>query len=226
MKKRSATQLAFLLACPLVGLAQSLPPATNARLYVGLGTYVSNFQPVSGNSISDLKVPLQFTAGYQLRPRLALQVGVAYSRPTFDYSTLNTTDDTPGALIVAQRYEGQSVWRRTTLSVQARYSLRQPARRFQTDLLLGYAQERELFTSGHSYTAIDNTNSVYDTSYSAENHNYSLNTFTAGLSTRYCFSSYFEVVAEGLLVGVPHHWSNPPGLAGSLGLRYRIGKLR
>lgn len=173
--------------------------------------------------MSGLKVPVQFTVGYQLRPRLALQVGVAYSRPTFDYSLMNTTDDTPGALIVAQRYEGQSVWRRTTLSAQARYSLRQPARHFQADLLVGYAQERELFTSSHSYTAIDNTKSVYDTSYSVDSHNYALNTFTAGLSTRYCFGKYFEAVAEGLLVGVPNHWSSPPGLAGSVGLRYRFG---
>lgn len=223
MKKRYPALSALLLACPFLALAQRPVPPASGRLYVGLGAYLSNFQGISGNSFSGLKVPVQLTAGYQLRPRLALQVSVAYNRPTFDFSTLNTTDTTPGALIVAHRYEGQSIWRRTTLSGQVRYSLRQPTRRWQVELLAGYAQEREVYTSYHTYTAIDNTNSVYDSSYSTDNHTYSLNTFTAGLSTRYCFGAHFAAVADGLLVGVPNHWSSPPGLAGSLGLRYRFG---
>lgn len=226
MKKRSAVQVALLLTCPFIGWAQRPASASDTRFYLGLGAYTSNFQPISGNSVSGLKVPVQVTGGYQLRPRLALQVGVAYSRPVFDYSTLNTTDDTPGALLVAQRYAGQAVWQRTTLSLQGRYSLRQPARHWQADLLVGCAQERERFTSRYYHTTIDHTNSVVDASVSTANYAYALTTLTAGLSTRYCFDSRFEVVAEGLLIGIPNHWSNPPGLAGALGLRYRFRGLR
>jgi hypothetical protein len=78
----------LLLAASLPALAQTTPDAA-PRFYVGLGAYSSYYQALGGlsqASRSSVRLPLQFVAGYQLRPRLAVQVGVAYSGTTNDYA--------------------------------------------------------------------------------------------------------------------------------------------
>ncbi|MDQ2794220.1 MAG: hypothetical protein M3Y12_09455, partial [Bacteroidota bacterium] len=63
----------------------ALPGLAAPRFFVGLAAYSSYYQPLGGLSLanrSSVRVPLQLVAGYQLRPRLAVQVGVAYSGTT------------------------------------------------------------------------------------------------------------------------------------------------
>jgi hypothetical protein len=65
-------------------------------------------------------VPVQVTAGYQLKPRLAVQVGVAYSQSVFDYNKQQSAYYPPGSFIIADKYYGKAIWRHTSVSVLGR----------------------------------------------------------------------------------------------------------
>ena len=80
----------LLLGAALPGRAQTTETPPTRRFYVGLGAYSSLYQSVgyqalSSQSRTGFRVPMQFTAGYQLRPRLAVQVGLVYTNNTYNY---------------------------------------------------------------------------------------------------------------------------------------------
>lgn len=216
---------ALLLGCPLSSAAQQLAPTPLPRYYVGVAGYISNYQSVGGNSLSDLRVPIQVTAGYQFGPRLAVQLGVAYSQSVFDYSKQPAAYYPPGGLIISDYSLGKSITRHTAVSLLSRYTLtHQPTRRLQADLLGGITLERERHVTGYQYTAIDSTNAVLLTSRTEYRYQYSFWQLTAGLSTRYRFSSHLEAVLDATLNARLSGLDSPPTLAGALGLRYRFGQ--
>jgi len=69
----------LLATAPLFSCAQAAAEAASPRYQVGLTAYSSAYQPLGGSAYRGIHVPVQVVAGYQLRPRLAVQLGVAYS---------------------------------------------------------------------------------------------------------------------------------------------------
>jgi hypothetical protein len=225
MPHRYAFAVGLLLSLPLASSAQSAAPTPTPKYYVGLAAYSSKYQYVGGNSFRELRLPVQVTAGYQLKPRLALQVGVAYSQSIFDYNKQPSAYYPPGSLIIAEKYYGKSIWRHTSVSVLGRYALQpQSTHRLQADLLGGVTLEKERYTVGYQYTAIDSTNAVYSSSQTTGGYNYAIWLFTAGLSTRYRVSQHLEAVLDATLNARLASVTSPPSLSGALGLRYRFGR--
>lgn len=225
MPHRYALAVGLLLSLPLASSAQSAAPTPTPRYYVGLAAYSSKYQYVGGNSWRELRVPVQVTAGYQLQPRLAVQLGVAYSQSTFDYSKQGSAGYPPGSLIIADKYFGKAIWRHTSVSVLGRYTLLAPStHRLQADLLGGVALETERHTVGYQYTAIDSTNAVYSSSQNTGGYTYAIWLFTAGLSTRYRVSRHLEAVLDGTINARLASLASTPSLSGALGLRYRFGR--
>jgi len=69
----------LLLVSPLACFAQTPDAAPVPRFYVGLGAYSSYYQPIGKSEFyqSNFRLPVQFTSGYQISPRVAVQLGVA-----------------------------------------------------------------------------------------------------------------------------------------------------
>ena len=121
------------LALPLLGHAQATAPepAPAPRFYVGLAAYSSDYQSIGSRrpGVTGFAVPLQLTAGYQLRPRLAVQVGLAYSGSSYAYRgdgyfyNLNS----PSNRGIYYNYSGKSNIRAASASVLARYTLTRKA---------------------------------------------------------------------------------------------------
>ena len=109
------TYWVLLLGSPLPSLAQtsSDTPAT-PRYYVGLGAYSSFYQSLGHASVGSndysFRLPVQLTAGYQLSPRLAVQVGVAYSSTNYHYDQwlrLWLLGGPPNAARIGGRHRGK-----------------------------------------------------------------------------------------------------------------------
>ncbi|MFC7668269.1 hypothetical protein ACFQT0_13440 [Hymenobacter humi] len=182
----------LLLAAPHLSLAQTTDPAPAPRFFVGLGAYSSYYQKLGNQRFlnSGLQVPVQLTAGYQWRPRLAVQVGVAYSGMSNRYSNSGYYYTGPNSLNyyeAAGRYTGRSA----SVSALARYTLtRNPAHRMQFDALGGLTLERR--TSSSRGTRSDSVQSSFVTT--PYNYNFSQNTvlLTLGMGTRYRITPRFE----------------------------------
>ncbi|WP_201980564.1 outer membrane beta-barrel protein [Hymenobacter rubidus] len=120
----------LLLAAPLLGLAQTAPAAA-PRYYAGLGVYSSHFQKLGkwhNGDKTGFRLPVQLAAGYQLRPRLALELGAAYSGITTTYaitadyshnSFFNPTGITP----YTYQYSNTTTEGLVSISTLARYTL-------------------------------------------------------------------------------------------------------
>lgn len=90
-----------------------------------------------GGAYRSPRVPVQVVAGYQLRPRLAVQLGVAYSR--IDSSYFGISRYYPYQVLprgVYFDYSFQGYERNTSLALLARYTLtRRLGHRLQVDAL-------------------------------------------------------------------------------------------
>lgn len=211
----------MLLAFPLLGHAQSPAP----RFYVGLAAYHSNYQNLGSWRQSDtgFRVPVQLTAGYQLRPRLALELSGAYSGRTGTYA-YDATFYSGGTAYYSQ-YSDTFTERITSVSALARYTLtRQLAHRLQLDVLGGFTLVHSQHYS-RGFQSDDLSGTIQTTSFSTH---YSGNTslLTAGLGLRYRLTPRFELNFD---LATNHSLNNStaqPGFTGSsaLGLRYRFGK--
>ena len=107
---------AVLLSAPLLGRAQTAPvvpsspdpaPAPVYRFYVGLGAYTSRHERLGTRFDGGFAWPVQLTLGYQLRPRLALQLsGVTTSA---EYARTGGLPQPDGSLRpFAQAYRNRS----------------------------------------------------------------------------------------------------------------------
>ena len=230
----------LLLAAALPALAQT-PAETPAapRFYVGLGAYSSYYQPFGGNAISStglrvpaqstgLRVPVQLVAGYQLRPRLALQMGMAYGGSTNDYryEGIQYYYSGTGIQSAYSRYRATNTARTTSVSVLARYTLtRNPAHRVQFDALGGFTLEHQRsYLRGTQADSVGGALVESDFSYRSSRNTLLL---TAGLGTRLRLSPRFGLFYDFTLNKNLNRAGYLPGsLTGSsaLGLRYRFGR--
>jgi len=209
---------ALLLAPPLLGFSQTpdAAPAATSRFYVGLAAYHSNFQNLGSWQRGDtgFRVPVQLTAGYQLRPRLALELGVAYSGRTTAYTGT-----------ISAQYSSISTTRTASGSALARYALiRQPAHRLQIEALGG-------FTLVHTNFSLQNFIVDYASPsqpavrYTVRSSSSDL-LLTAGLGLRYRLSFHFALnfdITTNRNLNHPETYNGYTGSA-ALGLRYRFGQ--
>ena len=220
-------QLAFgalLLGFPLLSRAQTTEVAPAPRLYVGLAAYHSNYQNLGSWRQGDagFRVPVQLTVGYQLCPRLALELGVAYSGRTTTYA-YETSYSTGGGPLTNYQYTRTATERTTSVSALARYALtRQPAHRLQVEALGGVTlMHRNLYARGSETN--DLSGSPQTTPF-ANRGSFNDLLLTAGLGLRYRLSSRFALNFD---LTTNRSLSNASyGFTGSsaLGLRYRFGK--
>ncbi|MDO7853802.1 outer membrane beta-barrel protein [Hymenobacter convexus] len=224
---------ALLLAAPVLGHAQT-SPATDAtaapRFYVGLGAYSSYYQRFGREYLgtgAQVRVPVQLTAGYQLRPRLAVQLGVAYSGISQDYATAYYVYYTMNAPAGYTESKGAYTSRRTSVSALARYTLtRNLSHRLQFDALGGLTLER---SSSHSKGI--RSDSVQNTFVTAPyDYRYAQNNLVLSLGAGVCYriAPRFDLTYDLLLNGGV--WSDQSYLykglsfSNALGLRYRFGQ--
>jgi hypothetical protein len=225
----------LLLAAALPGRAQTSADTPAApRFYVGLSAYTSLYQPLgyqalSSQSRTGFRVPVQLTAGYQLRPRLAVQLGLVSTSNTYSYGFAGHTYTSNGVSIYTSSYfalDGANTSRQLSASALARYTLtRNPAHRVQFDALGGFTLEH-----GSSYERGTRADSVgamlVSTPFSVRSSRNNL-LLTAGLGTRVRLSPRFELFYDFTLNKNLNRAGYLPGtLTGSsaLGLRYRFGR--
>jgi opacity protein-like surface antigen len=195
---------------------------------VGLAAYSSFYQPIGGRpQVSGFPVPLQLTAGYQLRPRLAVQAGVAYSGSTrsYDFEYYSIAD--PAGPPRYHHHTGTSTIRNTSVSLLARYTLtRNPAHRVQFDALGGATLEH---FSGYSRgTDTQGFVGSLESNDFSNRYSHSILLLTAGAGVRYRLTPRFDLnldytLNHPLLTASSHFW--PSALTGTaaLGVRYRFG---
>jgi hypothetical protein len=180
----------LLLGSSLAGHAQTTDPAPAPHFYAGLGVYSSSHQNL-GSWGNGARIPLQALVGYQWRPRLAVQLGFAYSGNRYSYDGQR---DYANSGIVAYPV-GTSTERNTTTSVLARYTLtRKLQHRFQADLLGGAKFEYSTYHDKGTY--FDNrpaTPSATPFDYAST---YTSTLLSLGPSLRYRMVSRLEVVYD------------------------------
>jgi hypothetical protein len=132
----------------LAAHAQSLEPAPAPHFYGGLGVYSSSHQDL-GSWGDGARIPVQAILGYQWRPRLAFQLGIAYSGNRYTYDSRNDyySVGTPTAYRISTYSEHSA-----TTTLLARYTLtRKLQHRFQADVLGGakfeYSRYRDAGTT-------------------------------------------------------------------------------
>ena len=220
----------LLLAAALPGLAQTTPaePAAAPRFYVGLAAYHSNYQNLASWRQGDtgFRVPVQLTAGYQLRPRLALELGVAYSGRTATYAydgyRYDYTTGTPTTSYY--QYSATYTGRTTSVSALARYTLtRQPAHRLQVDALGGLTLLHAT-SYARGFDRNDFSGSMQTTSFDVHRAATDL-LLTAGLGLRYRLCSRLALnfdLSTNYNLNHPTPYNTFTG-SSALGLRYRFG---
>lgn len=211
---------ALLLSAPLATLAQTADPLPAHRFYGGLAVYASAAQRLGGYYGSRYSVPVQATLGYQLRPRLAVQVGLAYSRVRSNYSYANEYVD-PNANLISNLTTSDYARRTFSTSVLARYTITRPgAHRFQVDALGGPSLEHSFSSSATTETTTSQgSTSVSSSDYSYANNNLRLN---VGPSFRYRFGKHLDAMYD-ILLNISLTNSAYTNTAMALGLRYRFG---
>ncbi|GAB3863974.1 hypothetical protein GCM10028824_00900 [Hymenobacter segetis] len=226
---QTSTETPALPGTTLPGTTTPLPP----RYYIGLGAYSSFYQSLGhaseGSYDYNFRLPVQLTAGYQLSPRLAVQLGVAYSAANYRYDQflLNTT---PGQPASYNSMAGSKKQQQTSVSALARYTITaNPAHRLQFDALGGATFERG--TAYYQGSRTDNAQGPLTTT----NYDYhvSQNTWllTGGVGARYRLSRHFELTYD-FMVNKALNDTNRYGsgltntltTSQALGLRYRFGR--
>ena len=223
----SRLALGLLLTAPFQSFAQTTADSPPHRFYVGLGAYHSNYQNLGSWRQGDtgFPVPVQLTAGYQLRPRLALELSAAYSGRTNTYGYDGYYQNGNDPTLSYYQYSGTYTERVTTVSALARYTLtRKPARRLQVDALGGFT-----LVHGNDYARGFEANDFSGTFRSvpfARRATYNALLLTAGLGLRYRLTPRFELNFDLTTNRNLTHPDRYRGFTGSaaLGLRYRFGK--
>jgi hypothetical protein len=219
------TQLALaglLLGSPLLGLAQEASPAPLPRFYGGLGLYTSIHHNLSSRG-NGTHIPVQAVVGYQLRPRLAVQLGVAYSgnRYTYDGQSAYYNSGTLVAYPIGTYRE-----RNSTTSLLARYTLtRKLQHRFQADLLGGAKLEHSAYHDEGTY--FDNTQATPSATPYEYASTYNRTLLGLGVSLRYRLVSRLEAVYDLTFdqpVSRNTSYNLRPAPTMALGLRYRFSQ--
>ncbi|GAB3849171.1 hypothetical protein GCM10028822_13160 [Hymenobacter terrigena] len=208
----------LLLATTLPARAQTPADAPAPhRFYVGLGAYHSNYQNLAMRyGDTGFRVPVQLVAGYQLCPRLALEVGAAYSgrssATTYD-GVAYTTAGTP----YYYQSSTTSTLRTTTASALARYALTRQPHRLQFDVLGGFG----LVHTDNYYRSTNTLSGSPQTAPFSQRRASNNWLLTAGLAARYRISPSVELNFD---IATNRDLTRPDFIGSSaLGLRYRFG---
>jgi hypothetical protein len=218
---------ALLLSLPLASRAQSAEALP--RYYVGLSAYSGTYQVLGGNYLEGTTVPVQLTVGYQLRPRLAVQLGAAYSGNSYDYAGTGRYYSSPAYLapFFYYDYADHTTRRNTSVALLARYTLtRQPAHHLQFDLLGGVGLEVQKYNYSEVRTDSDSARTVSKTNYSDRRYTGKEVLLMAGIGTRYRFGQRLEAVLD--VTFGKSLWGELTNSrltsTTALGLRYRFGR--
>jgi hypothetical protein len=216
----------LLLGSSVTAQAQSAVPVPAPHFYGGLGVYTSSHHNLSSWGTDGTRIPVQAVVGYQLRPRLAVQLGLAYSgnRDTYDYQYIYSDPGT-STTYAAGTYTERS----TTTSLLVRYTLtRKLQHRFQADLLGGVKVEHSFFGNAGAYF---NNSQALPTPFDYSS-SYNSTLLSLGASLRYRVVSRLEAVYD-LTFDLPvagGKYSNSiyspkrrTQATMALGLRYRFG---
>jgi hypothetical protein len=215
----------LLLGVPFVGHAQSSELPTTPHFYGGLGVYTSSHQKL-GRWYDQTRIPVQALVGYQVRPRLAVQLGLAYSGNGTDYSySISYSSYYPSPPNTLIDYSGRYTERSMTASLLARYTLtRQAAHRFQADVLGGAKLAYTRYHEKGTRTSHDQAAPV-TTTYEIPNST-TQPLLSLGLGLRYRLAPRLEVAYDfafdqPLASGTTG--ANAPQASMALGLRYHFG---
>lgn len=217
-------QLAFcglLVSTPLLSVAQSSPvaPADAApahRFYVGLSAYTSQHETWGSRNGQPFTYPVQVTVGYQLRPRLALQLSAVSAGTSSSFSSV--LPQANGTLVPYTRTADN---RSTSISALARYTLtRNPANRLQVDGLGGFTLHHYSFDGKGAY--LDSNAPTGIATYDQHSRTTDV-LLTGGVSVRYRLSSRFEAVVDGTL-STSLRAARDLTPAGAVGVRYNFGR--
>lgn len=216
-----------LIIGPLGVLAQESEPVVFPRWYVGLQYGRQDFLLALKNSAESARTNTrrpQVTVGYQIKPRLAVQLGMAPVTQSFTFGGSGTN---PAGQPVSEI--GSSKGRSLAIPVLARYTLAaKPWKNLRIDASAGGV----LFWS-HSQTEFTRTdNGVVTSRY--ETTTDIMNAFMAlGPSARYEFGRHVDVLADWLFYKNLRRGTatqvggtgNSLGITNSLslGVRYRFG---
>jgi len=169
-------------------------------------------------------VPVRLTAGYQLRPRWALQASATYSSYRSSYNLTSAFIDAGGT---TYPFQLDGTTRAARLALLGRYTLsRQPTRRVQVYALGGLTFERGVYANQHTLNFIGVSPFPADPGL-RRNTLYTRNLLLGvgpGVSCRLVgpLAAQLEMVLGGYLsTNLPF----PPGMVGnaSPGVRYRFG---
>lgn len=228
---------------PLCGYAQTAP-ATDAKFYVGLGAASSLLKspdgfgatPVTPTTRNDAPVLPQLTAGWQLAPRLALQLGVRYAQQRSTYTFVQSSPSSSGS---ANSFLGFENFRFHSLAapVLLRYTLtRNSAQRLQIDALGGVTLVRR-WTQYHNLRRVSAPDSA-QADFALDTQSALAGTdvhATLGLGVRYRVAPRLEIAAEVLANYQVNTPKRPPigtttltgasrfAPTGSIGVNYRFG---
>jgi hypothetical protein len=226
------TVAGLLLASPLLSLAQEAAPTPLLRFYGGLGIYSGSYHSLGRlrnpagisaytYSKNTFELPVQATLGYQLRPRLAVQLGLIYSGRKSAYTSGNEYTDA-NANTIRYRNSNQTTLRHYTASLQARYTLtRKPDHRFQADVVGGLSYDHQYYRGIGSQEYINVSQGTTVVTNDDNTFPYNESFLTVGPSLRYRLGQRMEVFYDLLLNQSLSHQYNSGSMA--LGLRYRFG---
>lgn len=213
---------ALLVAAPLATLAQTTDPLPAHRFYGGVALYTDGWQALGSFYHGQFRAPVQATLGYQLRPRLAVQVGLAYSGARGDDSY--TDDYLDSNRNVTNYLSTVSYSRRAySTSVLARYTLtRKDAHRFQVDVLAGPSFNH--YTSRFANTQIITSQGTTSVSSYNQLYNYNGLLVNLGPSFRYRLGGRVEATYDLLFNVSLTNSSHSTDASMALGVRYRFGR--
>jgi hypothetical protein len=186
----------MLLGLPLASYAQTAELPTAPHFYGGLGVYSSSHQNLSSWGNGQARIPVQGVVGYQLRPRLAVQLGLAYSgnSSTYTYSLFSGVIYPPPPSAVID-YVGTNKAHSTTTTLLARYGLtRKPTHRFQADVLGGAKFEYTRYNDLGTQTTHDQAAPVV-TAYERPS-TYTQPALSLGIGLRYRLVSRLEAAYD------------------------------
>jgi hypothetical protein len=230
MYKTRLALVGLLLGSPLLSLAQEAAPDPLPRFYGGLGIYTGNdhrigrlnvLRGIGTYSKNTYELPIQATLGYQLRPRLAVQLGLVYSGHKYDYASESDYTDA-NADIIHYSNNSRTTLRHYTASLQARYTLtRKLDHRFQVDVVGGFSYSHQYYRGigSQEYTNVSQGTTLVTNDDGTFPYNESF--ISVGPSLRYRVGQRAEVVYDLLMNQALAR--NDGQVSMALGLRYRFG---
>jgi hypothetical protein len=179
---------ASLASFPLSGTAQPSPPAA-PHLYIGVGASALSYAPASSYSKLTSLAPA-LTAGVQLRPQWAVQVGAALSWRR--YADTQSYARSPGQPPTVYTYDNHLTY--LTIPLLARYSWATLAARFHLDALAGLTL---LHVSQHfTSTSTEFGQAPYQVD---EQSSFTRGSLSLGPAVRYALASQVELTGDALV---------------------------